>query len=150
MANKPEVKKALVSQNSTSLAKPRPLWTDQDKAAFAVVMGQIFDVQKLYGKNVGQLGSAVELFAWVLSKYPVEKVIWGIGEYIGNKSDLPTPADIRQIIDPDPPKKEWDKSVYIKLQQIFKTEGPYGLNSEEYEYIRGYEENVLRTHRSTT
>lgn len=138
--------KAIALQKNISIEKITP-WTDTDKAKLAVVLGRIFDVQKLYGKNVGQLGSMVELFSWVLAAYPAEKVINGIGAYLRAKSDLPTPADIKQIIDPEPPKWVPDKQLYYKLQQILKEQGPFGLDTEEVEYCKKYEDYMLRAAR---
>lgn len=147
MENKKQLveKKGNVSTTSTGL-EVRSL-PDKDKATLALVLGQLFDAQKLYGKEPGQLRNAVELFSWVLADYPIERIVWGVGQYLKTRNDIPAPSDIVKIIDPEPPKKEWDKSFYIRLQQIFRDQGPYGLNKEEFEYIRGYEENVLRTHR---
>lgn len=144
---KQEVVKANGSLKKFSEVKA---WEPSEKASLAEVIGRVFDLQKQFGKTTGQLENIVAGFCWALAKYPVQEVMRGFGEYIQRHSDMPTPANIVAIIDPDPPKKEWDKSVYIKLQQIFKAEGPYGLNEEEYEYIRGYEENVLRSHRSSS
>jgi hypothetical protein len=35
-----------------------------------------------------------------------------------------------------------DKAYYIRLQQIHKDQGPYGLDLEEIEYIRRYEAHM--------
>lgn len=147
MERKPEPKKAIASQKNTVL-KSTP-WTPSDKANLAEALGKVFDLQKQFGKTHAQLGSMVEGYAWVLADYPMERVIWGLGQYMRTKTDIPAPADICLIIDPPPPKWEPDRSYYIKLQQIFKTEGPYGLNDDEYEYIRRYEEHVLKNHRDS-
>lgn len=149
---KPQEDPNLPVSTSKSLSKKSEQalsWTPDEQSSLAVILGRVFDLQKQYGKSADQINNIVAGFCWALGKYPLLKVVGGIQQYILDRSDMPTPADIRAIIDPPPPKKEWDKSVYIKLQQVFKAEGPYGLNEEEYEYIRGYEENVLRTHRQT-
>lgn len=125
-------------------------WEPNEKASLAEVIGRVFDLQKQFGKNTGQLENIVAGFCWALAKYQVEEVIRGFGEYIQRHSDMPTPADIVAIIDPKPPEKVWDKSVYYKLQQIYKEQGPYGLNNEEYEYIRNYEEQVFKSHRAAS
>ena len=79
-----------------------------------------------------------------MQEYPVEKVIWGFGQYIKANADMPTPSDIVKIIDPQPPAWRPDKGYYIKLQEIHKQHGPYGLNTDEIEYIAKYEEHMQR------
>lgn len=122
-------------------------WTPSDKATLAEVIGSVFDLQKRYGKQVGQLENIIKGFCWALSPYDPQKVIEGFADYIRSHSDMPTPYDIRQIIDPI--KEPWrpDKSYYIKLQEIFKKEGPYGLGQDEIDYIQAYE-SYMRKERS--
>lgn len=89
----------------------------------------------------------VEGFAWILSPYPVEKVINGFSIYIRDNPDIPTPADIIAIIDPKPPVWKPDKALYISLKQILKEQGPFGLDTEEIEYVKQYELHMLRERR---
>jgi hypothetical protein len=117
-------------------------WTLDDKKSLAVVIGRVFDLQKQFGKTTGQLENIVEGFCWAMQAYPVERVVWGFGQYILQRSDMPTPADIRQIIDPIKAPWKPDKAYYISLKQIHKEQGPYGLDLDEIEYIRAYEEHM--------
>jgi hypothetical protein len=90
----------------------------------------------------------VKLFCWIIKPYPLDKVIWGLGQYIANNADMPTPSDIVEIIDPQPAPWRPDKSYYIKLQEIHKQHGPYGLNIDEIEYIAKYEAHMQQEMKS--
>lgn len=114
-------------------------WKDEEKSALAEIIGNVFDLQKQYGKTTGQLENIVKGFLWAMKAYEPKEVIRGFGQYILSHSDMPTPFDIRQIIDPVQEPWRPDKSYYIKLQEIFKRDGPYGLNEDEIEYIQLYE-----------
>lgn len=122
-------------------------WSQDDRKKLAVVIGRVFDLQKQYGKNAGQLQNIVDGFLWVLSEYPVQKVIQAFGQYIRTKTDMPTPCEIVRIIDPQP--LEWvpDKSLYITLKEILKKDGPFGLDTDEIEYIKKYELHMLKAGR---
>jgi hypothetical protein len=124
-----------------SLLKQGP-WTPKDKAEMAVVLGQLLDIQKSYGKTTGQLENIVAGFCFALAPYTLEAVMRGFAEYMRNKADFPAPADIVKIIDPKPPEWKPDKSYYISLKELHKLHGPYGLDNEEIEYIRRYEEHM--------
>lgn len=128
-------------------ASPKPLWNPLEKANFASAISRVFDLQKQFGKQTAQLENIVEGFAWVLKDYPVEKVIWGLGQYMKTHSDIPTPSDICKIIDPKPPQWVPDKQLYFKLQQILKEQGPFGLDHEEIEYCKRYENYMIKAGR---
>jgi hypothetical protein len=117
-------------------------WAAEEKASLAVVIGRVFDLQKQFGKTTGQLENIVAGFCWALGSYAVDRVIWGFGQYVLQNSDMPTPADIVKIIDPKPEPWRPDKAYYIKLQQIYKEQGPFGLDAEEIEYVQKYEEHM--------
>lgn len=119
-------------------------WSSDDRKTLAVVIGRVFDLQKQFGKTTSQLENIIEGFIWALSPYPVEKIISGFGQYIRMKSDMPTPSDIRQLI--DPVKEEWkpDAPLYISLKKVMKEEGPFGLDNEEIEYIKKYELHMMK------
>lgn len=104
-------------------------------------------MQKQFGKKIEQLETLVEGFCWALQPYSVDEVVRGIGEYIRCKPDMPTPSDIRNIIDPI--KKSWepDWTYYGQLKELVKKEGPYALSHEEAEYCGACEEHTLAKRR---
>ncbi len=141
----------MVTKESGSLKKySGEPWKLEDQAKLAIVLGQVFDSQKQYGKTTSQLENIVKLFCWVLAEYPVEKVIKGISMYMRDHTDMPAPADIVKIIDPKPQEFKPNAAYYVRLQKIFTERGPYGLDSDEVEYIRKYEAHMQREMRERT
>src|SRR3984957_10747084 len=120
-------------------------WTDGEKIKLAGAIGQVFDLQKQFGKTPGQLKNIIDGFCWALQRYPVEMVIAGLGEYIRRKPDIPTPSDIVAIIDPTSIPFQPDKAYYVRLQTLRKEQGKNALNDDEENYIRQYEEHIKRS-----
>lgn len=138
MKSQEQDQKQLTTTSKSSL--PQQIsWNPQDKAQLASVIGKVFDLQKQFGKTTTQLENIIDGFCWALQDYPLSEIIRGFGVYIKRNSDMPTPSDIVAIIDPI--KQPWkpDKAYYISLKDIHKTQGPYGLNDDEIEYIQAYE-----------
>lgn len=131
------------SKNLLENGKSTP-WKPEEKKSLAIVIGQAFDMQKQFGKTTGQLENIVNGFCWIMEPYPVEIVMRAFAQYIRERSDMPTPSDLVKIIDPQPPKPIYDKSLYITLKKIFDEQGPFGLQTDEIEYIKCYEEQAIR------
>jgi len=129
-------KKGTELQTKSSEVKP---WADDERARLAKVLCNVFDLQKQYGKTTAQLENVVAGFCWALQAYQVNVVIEGIKRYVLQKSDMPTPADIRQIIDPivEPWKPDW--SIYNRFKKLREEQGPYALSEEEIEYMKSCE-----------
>lgn len=98
---------------------------------------------------MNELETLVEGFAWCMAQYPVELVIRGIGEYIQTHNDIPTPADIRAIIDPVKPEWKPDWSVYNALKEERKHGGAYALSRDEIEYLAACEKWTLSNFRES-
>lgn len=118
------------------------VWHDTDKASLAILIGRVFDLQKQYGKTTAQLENIIAGFIWALAPYDPQKVAEAFGKYVLTRSDMPTPFDIRNIIDPTPPPWEPDKSYYFSLKKLRQESGEFALTTEESEYIKKYEEHV--------
>jgi hypothetical protein len=141
------LKQQLVQQKSSGLKTQN--WTTDEKVAVAEAIGQVFDLQKQFGKNAGQLQTIIGGFCWALQRYSAERVLWALGEYILRKPDMPTPYDIRQIIDPIVEPIKFDKAYYIQLKKLREEQGPYALTQEEEDYCKAYEEAILAQRRSS-
>jgi len=83
-------------------------------------------------------------FAWALKAYPVARVIEALGEFMLQRSKIPTPFEIRQNVDPPRAQFKPDKPYYVHLRKMQSEQGPYALNDDETDYIRRYEEHVRR------
>lgn len=141
------LKKEIALPNTTVLkAKPEP-WTNDCKANLAAVLGRVCALQRQYGKGAAELQTLTEGFAWALRGYPVEKVIDAMGQFILQSPNIPTPFEIRQIIDPPPVQRVFDKSTYIRYIKLREEGGPYALTDEEEKYVKDYEAQSLRNAR---
>jgi hypothetical protein len=118
----------------------RKSWTPVDRINVAAALGKVFDIQKQFGKTPAQLKTIIEGFCWALQRYPADRVVWALGEYLLFRSDMPTPFDIRQLIDPIRETPKWDKAYYVRLMKLREEHGPYALNDDEEDYVRGYED----------
>jgi len=117
-----------------SLQKQEP-WTAEDQAALALVLGQIFDMQKQFGKHTGQLENIINGFCWALKAYPVQTVVDALAEYIRLHSDMPTPSDIVKIIHPPLPVWKPDWNYAAGLRKMRQDQGSYALNDDEIAYL---------------
>lgn len=114
-------------------------WEPEDKLILSNVIARVFDAQKQYGKTSGQIENIVAAFCWALGGYPLQKVIDGIREYILRKPDIPTPSDIKNIIDPyeEPFRPDW--KIYDRFKKLKDDGGAYALNLEEENYMKSCE-----------
>jgi hypothetical protein len=134
----PRQSQALSKRSTQALS-----WTPDEQSSLAVILGWVFDLQKQYGKTTEQANNIVAGFCWALGKYPISQVVDGIQQYILNKSDMPTPADIRQIIDPIPESWRPDWAVYNRFKKLKEEHGPYALSQEEIDYMIACENHSL-------
>lgn len=131
------------SKDLKTSGHPKP-WPNDDKHNLAAAIAKVFNLQKQFGKTTEQLENMIEGFCWALEDYLPQDVIRGFGVYIKTHNDMPTPFDIRQIIDPIEPEWRPDREYYAKLRELVKAEGPFALNNQEIEYIGKYEEHMRR------
>jgi hypothetical protein len=90
---------------------------------------------KLYGKEAGQLKSAAALFQLTLSDLPIDKIRDAFRFYLQNYTDMPTPADICNIVKRGN-KPPLDRSVYVSISK----KDPELRTSADWAYMREYEE----------
>lgn len=89
------------------------------------MLSKVFDLQKQFGKTPSQLNNIVDGFLWALQGYPIDRIIDGFRQYIRRKSDMPTPSDIINIIDPLPPKPEFARAYYVYLRKLKDEQGEF-------------------------
>jgi len=67
-------------------------------------------LQKLYGRDVANSGTIIDLFQRMMGKYPADKVIRAFEIWMERSQEFPTPADIISLIKRNgkPPLKESD------------------------------------------
>lgn len=72
-----------------------------------------------------------------------------MAKHIATRPDIPTPSDIRNII--DPPKQEFkpDWDVYKSLKADKLERGEYALSKDEMDYVAACEAYSLDSFRRT-
>lgn len=100
----------------------------------AAMVTTCFEALKVYGKTAEQLESVVGLFGLALADYPIAKIRAAFGVYIKRHTELPTPADIVQIIERDG-KPPFERSVYISISKI----EPERRTPSDWAYMRDFE-----------
>lgn len=135
-----------VRQDKTSLtntSQQAQTWTTDSKAKLAAVMGTVCSLQRTYGKTTDELKTIVEGFAWILAPYAPEAVISAIGKFVLTSPLIPTPYEIRNILDPvkEPFKPDW--AVYNRLRDLLKEGGPYALGDDEIKYMKACQDNSM-------
>ena len=106
-------------------------------------LASVCALQRQYGKSPAELGTLVEGFSWALAEFPVAEVIKAIGVYISYHPDIPTPSDIRKIIEPPKPEFSADWSFYNFLKKALAERGQYALDDDELKYIQKCERHSI-------
>jgi len=119
------------------------------RGQMALMVSQCFDALRQYGKEPEQVEGVVRLFSLVLAPYSMKQISQAFSVYLSRYSEMPTPADIAQIIRRGG-KPPFEKSVYVALCQkrertSFVDAGYHGngLSTEEEDYIKEYERDAL-------
>lgn len=102
------------------------------------MLQQCFQTLRIYGKEPEAMESVVAMFRLVLADYPVEKIIAGFGAWLRRSNEMPTPADIANIIDRGG-KPPLERAVYIAIGK----RDAAARTSEEWAYMREFEAVAL-------
>lgn len=118
-------------------------WSPNDKADLSQILGRVCAAQRSYGKTAADLETIVECFAWAFKNYPVVVVVEALAKHVLQSSEVPTPFDIRQIIDPI--KEPWkpDTATYLRLRKKVEDGGTWSLDADEAAYCRAYEDYMV-------
>ena len=103
------------------------------------MLQQCFQTLRLYGKEPEALESVVAMFRLVLADYPVEKIIAGFGAWLKRSNEMPTPADIANIIERGG-KPPLERVVYVAITR----RDAAMRTTEEWAYVRDYEDAALK------
>jgi hypothetical protein len=82
-------------------------------------------------------------FQLVLAEYPIDEVQRAFVQYLKTGKEIPTPADIIEILDPS--VKPMCGRMYQRLVEQSK-QGPFALTRAEIDYIQQYELKQLSLH----
>lgn len=81
----------------------------------SAILFKCFNSLKVYGKEPEQLKDTVDVFLMVLGKYSYNQFQNAMSKYLSRKADMPTPADIVNII--DPPQEELSSAMFIQIMR---------------------------------
>lgn len=95
---------------------------------------QVFMMQKGYGESPEDMAKREKAFQWKLGRFTFDQVLEAMERYTDVKSDIPAPADIVQILDPEP--EPLSNAMYVQLCK--KAVEGY-LSSDEQLYRKTYE-----------
>jgi len=101
-------------------------------------------LQKLYGRDLGDAGTVINLFHQLLGKYPGAKVISAFEVWLERGQEFPTPADIINLIKRNgrPPLKESDVIAVRRKDGEDRTKADWDLLREwDAQQREGFEED---------
>lgn len=121
------------------MAKPLPVFTAEHAKSIVTQLGACLVVQRTYGKQGSDLEAMARVFIEDLRAFEPDKVVKALGEWRLKSSEFPTPADIKNLISPQP---VWSAVVYQEL--IDRRKKGEIMGYEESEYIKGYKNYAMR------
>ena len=83
----------------------------------------------------------LEGFIMVLAEHKMHDIIEGLGIYVSNHSDIPSPNDILDVIDP---QFKPDRAMYSHLLHRRKRNGLEDLSAAEQRYMEMYEQERMK------
>lgn len=112
-------------------------WNPKDEAMVARAIVAMADLQKVYGKVIDARAMLAGFKMVLEKKYTALQVTNAMAEYLERYSDMPTPADIANIISPKPRKISYQE--YADAKARMKASGYYNKFSDEHDIIKEYE-----------
>lgn len=101
----------------------------------SVLLHEVFLGQKGYGEKPEDAEVRDRYFQRKLARFTFDDVLEAMERYTDVKSDIPAPADIIQILDPEP--EPLSNAMYVRL---CKKERDSYLGTDEQNYKRVYEQ----------
>lgn len=102
------------------------------------MLHEVFLGQKGYGEKPEDADIRDRYFQRKLGRFTFDQVLEAMDRYTDVKSDIPSPADIIQILDPEP--EPLSNSMYVR---ICKKERESYLSADEKAYKNEFERREL-------
>lgn len=100
-------------------------------------------MQKGYGESPEDMAKRESAFQWKLGRFTFDDVKAAMERYTDVRSDIPAPADIIQMLDPEP--EGLSQAVYVRL--CTKAKESY-LTPDEELYRKVFERNEIEKAKS--
>lgn len=104
-----------MTNGTISERRQQHCWTNSQKAELVKTLAVIIQGQNAYGKKHNLEDTLAYLTHKLQAKHTVEQVIYAIEKYTDDHDDIPTPADINKILNPEEPKIT--QSEFIEAQK---------------------------------
>lgn len=105
-------------------------WSASDQANIVKMLSVILNNQKAFGKEQS-IDDTFSFFKMKLDgKYTADQVLGAIDKYTDSNADIPTPADIINIL--NPPKRKITQAEYIAALEWQKNNGYPNFSYEKY------------------
>lgn len=115
-------------------------FTPQDKAELATLLGQVCEMQKAYGRSPTSLQTLVEGYSFLLDQFTLPEIRQALKTYLLTRDDIPSPANIAQLIDPT--LQPLSQVMVHRIFEKMKTGG--FVSDKEREYVRRFEQQELQ------
>lgn len=105
-------------------------WSASDQANIVKMLSVILNNQKAFGKEQS-IDDTFSFFKMKLDgKYTADQVLGAVDKYTDSNADIPTPADIINIL--NPPKRKITQAEYIAALEWQKNNGYPNFSYEKY------------------
>jgi len=119
--------------------KHKSFWKDSEVEELIKILAIIIDGQKAYGKQYS-LKDVLAYYRYKLEQqhgFTVKQVLFAIEQYTDKIDDVPVPADIIKILNPQPPRIS--EAQYVQAQKWQERNG-YPMVSDALIVIEKYQE----------
>lgn len=123
----------------TTAVSTKVVYTQENRQAIAASLGACLVVQRTYGKQGSDIGTMTKVFCAALAQYEPQQVMDALKQWLTISPEFPTPADIKQLIDPAP---VWMPTLFQEL--VDKKKRGDILTFREEEYLKGFKANALK------
>ena len=109
---------------------------------FTLALSQACALLKQFGKTPAELRTLRDGFLQALSDIPIADLIKALWMHVNTADDIPTPRQLRAIVQPNPPEWKPDWPVYIALKKRVQRDGYYPFGSER-EFLKRCDEYAI-------
>jgi len=105
-------------QSEECLGQKTPISNSpEDKKKLTLLVKSCYEALNTYGKSPDNMEASVMLMQMMLGKFPYEQVRSAFETYLNTNSEMPKPADIIAIIEPERQKKKWCSTTFIDIKK---------------------------------
>ncbi len=113
-----------------------------DRKKLNILIKNCYNSLNTYGGSNEGLEATIMLMQMTLGRFDYETVRAAFGVYLQTGKDMPKPADIIQIIEPKPEKKEWSTTAFIDIKRRIR-EGQF-VPKEERQFCNDFITNAVK------